>query len=319
MTRVRIPEEVLAAAHDRAAARAAQGLAGGGPDPGRDRGGGLEGRRRAGRTSRSSRPHAPTVEDGGAVRYGSSAAVPSRLRRRRRRRRDRGRRRDRLAGRRRRARWRASGRTRPPARRSWWSRMDRRPSRSAGADRRTTADGSRSSARARGSGTRRRAGTSGSGERPAPIVVVLDGSARADRRRRDAAGRGARRSDGRRRRRLRDRRATTSAGSSDARPGDVTAIEGYAIAFRRERCRGARPARRALPLLPQPRHLVEPRPPRRGGGDRAAASRRRPDPGDPPRAPRLDDRSRTAERDRLSKRNFYRIIDRFGSRRDLAT
>jgi hypothetical protein len=26
-----------------------------------------------------------------------------------------------------------------------------------------------------------------------------------------------------------------------------------------------------------------------------------------------------AERDRLSKRNFYRIIDRFGTRRDLAT
>jgi hypothetical protein len=26
-----------------------------------------------------------------------------------------------------------------------------------------------------------------------------------------------------------------------------------------------------------------------------------------------------AERDRLSKRNFYRVLDRFGSRRDLLT
>jgi len=104
----------------------------------------------------------------------------------------------------------------------------------------------------------------------------------------------------------------------DAGPGDVTAIEGYAIAFRRadaavrgpldERFRfyrnldiwwslilrdegeGTAPRRAVAVPIPATRHehrgwtSVEP-----------------------------------AERDRLSKRNFYRIIDRFGGRRDLAT
>jgi cysteinyl-tRNA synthetase len=104
----------------------------------------------------------------------------------------------------------------------------------------------------------------------------------------------------------------------DAPPGDVTAIEGYAIAFRRadaaargpldERFRFYRnldiwwslvlrdegegsPPRRALAVsIPATRHE------HRGWTS-------------------LDE----AERDRLSKRNFYRIIDRFGWRRDLAT
>jgi cellulose synthase/poly-beta-1,6-N-acetylglucosamine synthase-like glycosyltransferase len=104
----------------------------------------------------------------------------------------------------------------------------------------------------------------------------------------------------------------------EAPVGDVTAIEGYVMAFRRddaasrgpvdERFRFYRnldiwwslvlrdegeetPPRRALALeLPVVRHE------HRGWTS-------------------LPD----AERDRLSKRNFYRIIDRFGSRRDLAT
>lgn len=100
-------------------------------------------------------------------------------------------------------------------------------------------------------------------------------------------------------------------------PGDVTAIEGYALAFRRadaaargpldERFRYYRnldiwwslvlrdegegsPPRRALAVpIPAVRHE------HRGWSSLPEA-----------------------ERDRLSKRNFYRIIDRFGGRRDLA-
>jgi hypothetical protein len=103
----------------------------------------------------------------------------------------------------------------------------------------------------------------------------------------------------------------------DAPAGDVTAIEGYAIAFRRvdgvargpldERFRFYRnldvwwslvlrdegegsPPRRALSVpIPVTRHE------HRGWTSLAEA-----------------------ERDRLSKRNFYRILDRFGWRRDLA-
>ena len=104
----------------------------------------------------------------------------------------------------------------------------------------------------------------------------------------------------------------------DAPSGDATAIEGYVLAFRRadavergpidERFRfyrnldiwwslvlrdegEGRPPRRAVSVdLPVIRHE------HRGWSS-------------------LPD----AERDRLSKRNFYRIIDRFGPRRDLAT
>ena len=104
----------------------------------------------------------------------------------------------------------------------------------------------------------------------------------------------------------------------DAPAGDATAIEGYVLAFRRadavergpidERFRfyrnldiwwslvlrdegEGRPPRRAVSVdLPVIRHE------HRGWSS-------------------LPD----AERDRLSKRNFYRIIDRFGPRRDLAT
>ena len=78
VTRVRIPEEVLTAAHDRAAARAAKDW----PEADRiraeieaagwkvvDRG-----------TDFALEPaHPSTVEDGGTVRYGTSSSVPSRL------------------------------------------------------------------------------------------------------------------------------------------------------------------------------------------------------------------------------------------------
>jgi cysteinyl-tRNA synthetase len=104
----------------------------------------------------------------------------------------------------------------------------------------------------------------------------------------------------------------------DAPAGEVTAIEGYALAFRRadaasrgpldERFRfyrnldiwwslvlrdegeGSSPRRAVAVPIPATRHE------HRGWSS-------------------LDE----AERDRLSKRNFYRIIDRFGWRRDLAT
>ena len=84
------------------------------------------------------------------------------------------------------------------------------------------------------------------------------------------------------------------------------------------RRRRARPARRAVPLLPEPRHLVEPRAARCGGG-RTSRGVRSASPAS--RCERHDHRGWASlpddERDRQSKRNFYRIIDRFGSRRDL--
>ena len=70
------------------------------------------------------------------------------------------------------------------------------------------------------------------------------------------------------------------------------------------RLRRARPARRAVPLLSEPRHLVEPGPARRRGGERAAARgpARRPA-GRPPRASRLHEparrRARPAEQAQL--------------------
>ena len=102
----------------------------------------------------------------------------------------------------------------------------------------------------------------------------------------------------------------------DAPPGDVTAVEGYAIAFRRADAieRGPIDERfRFYRNLDIWWSLVL-----RDDGD-----------GSPPRravavaipATRHEHRGWSAvsegERDRLSKRNFYRIIDRFGWRRDL--
>ena len=104
----------------------------------------------------------------------------------------------------------------------------------------------------------------------------------------------------------------------DAVAGDVTAIEGYAIAFRRDDAAARGPLDERFRFYRNLdiwwslvlRDEGEGSPPRR-----AVAL--------PIPATRHDHRGWTslpeAERDRLSKRNFYRIIDRFGWRRDLAT
>lgn len=104
---------------------------------------------------------------------------------------------------------------------------------------------------------------------------------------------------------------------SDAPPGDVTAIEGYAIAFRRSDAADRGPLDERFRfyrnldiwwslMLRDEGEAVTPR--------RAVAVELP--------AERHEHRGWTStpeeERDRLSKRNFYRIIDRFGSRRDLA-
>ncbi|HET9344148.1 MAG TPA: glycosyltransferase [Candidatus Limnocylindrales bacterium] len=105
---------------------------------------------------------------------------------------------------------------------------------------------------------------------------------------------------------------------NEAPAGEVTAIEGYAIAFRRadaaergrfdERFRFYRNLDIWWSLVL--RDEGEGSPPRRAVSVDLPAERH-------------EHRGWTSvtddERDRLSKRNFYRIIDRFGSRRDLAT
>lgn len=103
----------------------------------------------------------------------------------------------------------------------------------------------------------------------------------------------------------------------DAPPGDVDAIEGFALAFRRADLveRGFLDERfRFYRNLDIWWSLVL----RDGGQDRP--SRRAVRLAEPP-AIRHEQRGSTsvepAERDRLSKRNFYRILDRFGARRDL--
>ncbi|HEV8546691.1 MAG TPA: glycosyltransferase [Candidatus Limnocylindrales bacterium] len=102
----------------------------------------------------------------------------------------------------------------------------------------------------------------------------------------------------------------------DAPPGDVDAIEGYAMAFRRadavargtldERFRFYRNLDIWWSLVL--RDEGEDQPPRRAVAVELPATRH-------------EHRGWTSlpdeERDRLSKRNFYRVLDRFGSRRDL--
>jgi hypothetical protein len=104
----------------------------------------------------------------------------------------------------------------------------------------------------------------------------------------------------------------------DAGPGDVTAIEGYAIAFRREDAADRGPVDEHFRFY---RNLdiwwsLVLRDEGEGTAPRRAVAV-------PIPATRHEHRGWTslpeAERDRLSKRNFYRIIDRFGTRRDLAT
>jgi cysteinyl-tRNA synthetase len=104
---------------------------------------------------------------------------------------------------------------------------------------------------------------------------------------------------------------------SDAPPGDVTAIEGYAIAFRREDVAARGPLDERFRFY---RNLdiwwsLVLRDEGEGAAPRRAVAVELP-------ASRHEHRGWTSlsddERDRLSKRNFYRIIDRFGSRTDLA-
>ena len=104
----------------------------------------------------------------------------------------------------------------------------------------------------------------------------------------------------------------------DAPPGDVTAIEGYAIAFRRAEAAARGPVDERFRFY---RNLdiwwsLALRDEGEGSEPRRAVAVAIP-------AVRHEHRAWTslpeAERDRLSKRNFYRIIDRFGWRRDLGT
>lgn len=104
---------------------------------------------------------------------------------------------------------------------------------------------------------------------------------------------------------------------ADAAPGDVTAIEGYAIAFRRADAAARGPLDERFRFYRNLdiwwslvlRDEGEASPPRR-----AVVV--------PIPAVRHEHRGWSslpeAERDRLSRRNFYRIIDRFGHRADLA-
>jgi GT2 family glycosyltransferase len=104
----------------------------------------------------------------------------------------------------------------------------------------------------------------------------------------------------------------------DAAPGDVDAIEGYAMAFRRndavargpfdERFRFYRNLDIWWSLVL--RDEGKDRPPRRAVAIEIPAVRHE---------HRGWSSLPEAERDRLSKRNFYRIIDRFGNRRDLVS
>lgn len=103
-----------------------------------------------------------------------------------------------------------------------------------------------------------------------------------------------------------------------ASAGDVTAVEGYAIAFRRADAAARGPIDERFRFY---RNLdiwwsLVLRDEGEGSGPRRAVAVEIP-------AIRHEHRAWTslaeAERDRLSRRNFYRIIDRFGARRDLAT
>ncbi|HET7704102.1 MAG TPA: glycosyltransferase [Candidatus Limnocylindrales bacterium] len=103
----------------------------------------------------------------------------------------------------------------------------------------------------------------------------------------------------------------------DGPPGDVTAIEGYALAFRRADAAQRGPLDERFRFY---RNLdiwwsLVLRDEGEGSAPRRAVAV-------PIPAVRHEHRGWTslaeAERDRLSKRNFYRIIDRFGWRRDLA-
>jgi GT2 family glycosyltransferase len=103
----------------------------------------------------------------------------------------------------------------------------------------------------------------------------------------------------------------------EAPPGDVTAVEGYVLAFRRSEAAARGPIDEHFRFY---RNLdvwwsLVLRDEGEGSVPRRAVSVAIP-------ATRHEHRGWTSlaesERDRLSKRNFYRILDRFGWRRDLA-
>ena len=312
MPRTRIPEDVLSAAHDRAAARAARDWAEADRLRGEIEAAGWKIVDRG--TDFALEPaHPPTVEDAGLIRYGTSAAVPSRLtepalgvatvvlvatdwpddlRRS-------------LAGLERFA----------PAGVSVVVVADAASPEQAAA---IPAEGEtvevvRTSDRlgtgaAWNVGIRRAAGpvivildtsVEPTGDIVTPLVAALDDETVAV-----AGGFGVRSTDLRR--------------FEEAGPGDVTAIEGYAIAFRRSDAADRGPIDehfrfyRNLDLWWSLvlRDEGEGRPPRRAVAVEIPATRH-------------EHRGWTslpdAERERLSKRNFYRILDRFRARDDLAT
>jgi len=311
MPRTRIPEEVLSAAHDRAAARAARDWTEADRLRGEIEAAGWKIVDRG--TDFALEPaHPPTVEDAGLVRYGTSAAVPSRLA-------------EPAVGiatvvivatdwpddlRRALARLEAHA----PAGTSVVVVADAPspeqesalPSETDAVEVVRTSDRLGTGA-AWNVGIRRAAG---------PVIVILDTSVEAtgdvvtplvgaldDASVGVAGGYGVRSSDLRR--------------FEEAAPGDVTAIEGYAIAFRRSDAADRGPIDehfrfyRNLDLWWSLvlRDEGEGRPPRRAVAVEIPATRH-------------EHRGWTslpdAERERLSRRNFYRILDRFRARDDLA-
>jgi hypothetical protein len=312
MPRTRIPDEVLTAAHDRAAARAARDWAEADRLRGEIEAAGWKIVDRG--TDFALEPaHPPTVEDSGVVRYGASAAVPSRL-----------------------AEPAVGVATAVLVATDWPDDLARTlagleayapagtsvvvvaDAASAEQDAALPAEGEnvevvRTSDRlgtgaAWNVGIRRAAGpviviidtsVEPTGDVVTPLVRALDDATVAV-----AGGYGVRSADLRR--------------FEEAAPGDVTAIEGYAIAFRRSDAADRGPIDehfrfyRNLDLWWSLvlRDEGEGRPPRRAVAVEIPATRH-------------EHRGWTSlpdsERERLSKRNFYRILDRFRARDDLAT
>ena len=311
MPRTRIPEEVLSAAHDRAAARAARDWTEADRLRGEIEAAGWKIVDRG--TDFALEPaHPPTVEDAGLVRYGTSAAVPSRL-----------------------AEPAVGIATVVLVATDWPDDLRRALERlqahaPAGTSILVVADApspEQESALPSETDavevvrTSDRLGTGAAwnvGIRRAtgPVIVILDTSVEAtgdvvtplvgaldDASVGVAGGYGGRSSDLRR--------------FEEAAPGDVTAIEGYAIAFRRSDAADRGPIDehfrfyRNLDLWWSLvlRDEGEGRPPRRAVAVEIPATRH-------------EHRGWTslpdAERERLSRRNFYRILDRFRARDDLA-
>ena len=311
MPRTRIPEEVLSAAHDRAAARAARDWTEADRLRGEIEAAGWKIVDRG--TDFALEPaHPPTVEDAGLVRYGTSAAVPSRL-----------------------AEPAVGIATVVLVATDWPDDLRRALERlqahaPAGTSILVVADApspEQESALPSETDavevvrTSDRLGTGAAwnvGIRRAtgPVIVILDTSVEAtgdvvtplvgaldDASVGVAGGYGVRSSDLRR--------------FEEAAPGDVTAIEGYAIAFRRSDAADRGPIDehfrfyRNLDLWWSLvlRDEGEGRPPRRAVAVEIPATRH-------------EHRGWTslpdAERERLSRRNFYRILDRFRARDDLA-